>query len=161
MNDAEDEETGSAPRYRTAFLGRCAWLSLLWCAFFLAACIPDLGAAPGVDASVPEDDASIPDDTGPGVDADAQPGDAQTDGGDLLGEGERIFLVEAGGMGCDACHGATGGGDLGIGPNVRGKTFDEVKLAIRDISEMEDIRLSDAEIEAVVVYLQYLADTYE
>lgn len=160
MRGAAGDKTGSGQRNRTVFVCRCALLCV-----FLAACIPDLGA----ELPPPGTDASVPDDTGPrgdggeaGLDAGART-DATvtppTDAGDILAWGERIFLIEAGGTGCDYCHGATAGGGMGIGPNIRGEQFPAIRFALRDVTDM-DFRMTDAEIEAVVVYLRYLKDTY-
>lgn len=144
MPNEGDEGMGSTQRYGITPAARYVWLCV-----FLTACIPDLGAVP--------EDASAAADAGPldeGGAADADAGD------DLLAQGERIFLIEAGGTGCDYCHGDTGAGDIGIGPNIRGRTFDEIKTSLRTVPEMDMVHLSDAEIEALVVYLQYLLDTF-
>ena len=84
----------------------------------------------------------------------AQDPDSGSDEVFLLGE--RIFMTEAGdGVGCSFCHGPTG---LGlIGPNIRGKQPADIKLALDSLPPMEFLRLSQKKIEAVSVYLQWLA----
>ena len=82
-------------------------------------------------------------------------------GGDEMGEdlfqlGERIFEKEAGeGVGCLFCHGAGGKGN--IGPNIRGKSPDDIRDALERVDAMSFIRLNQREVEAVAAYLKWLA----
>jgi len=74
--------------------------------------------------------------------------------GDLVGQGEILYKRTAGGMGCAACHGADASGS--VGPNVRGKSAHEIDDAIKRVSAMSFIRMSDDDIQAVAAYLKYL-----
>ncbi len=64
-------------------------------------------------------------------------------------------------MGCAFCHGLDG---KGVGPaqitaaNIRGKTEGDIRAAIQGGVAMMSIlnKLTDEEIQAVAVYLQYL-----
>jgi mono/diheme cytochrome c family protein len=77
-------------------------------------------------------------------------------GDDLFSLGERIFESEAGeGVGCSACHGADGKGQ--IGPDIRGKTPDDIRGALGWVDAMGFLRLGKGKIEAVSAYLQWLA----
>jgi DNA-binding beta-propeller fold protein YncE/mono/diheme cytochrome c family protein len=71
--------------------------------------------------------------------------------------GRTIFEKTAGGIGCAACHGATGrgGGQLGA-PDIRGADEMRVRAALAGVAVMSRITLSDAEITAVVAHLQEL-----
>lgn len=70
--------------------------------------------------------------------------------------GERIFKTEAGdGIGCQYCHGPEGWGN--IGPNIRGKFPGDIRFALENVDAMEFLRLSQTKVEAVSVYLQWLA----
>ena len=71
--------------------------------------------------------------------------------------GERVFKNAAtkDGVGCSTCHGPDGKGN--IGPNIRGKTPDDIRLALGRVDAMDFINLSREKIEAVSLYLQWLA----
>lgn len=75
--------------------------------------------------------------------------------------GREIFNKTAGGVGCAFCHGADGKGDgpamLGA-PANRGATEQLVREKLAGVPDMSGIKLTDAEIDAVVVYLAYLAE---
>lgn len=75
--------------------------------------------------------------------------------------GEEVFQKTAGGVGCAYCHGGDGMGDgpamVGAPPN-RGATEAMVRDALSNNPDMTFIKLSSAEIKAVVVYLAYLAE---
>ena len=144
----------------------------IWLCCFLPACFPDMGAAltsgdAGTTvASLPDavqvDDVGIRDGGADAPKGDATSSPGSPDAGDKFAIGEDIFLRTAGGVGCANCHGETGGGDpSNNGPNIRGMDFGAVVAAIDDITDMADIRLTDFEVEAVVLYLQWLEDTYE
>jgi mono/diheme cytochrome c family protein len=67
----------------------------------------------------------------------------------------------AGGNGCQSCHGANGKGgtatDGTTAPNVTSATEQKLRDALRGgAALMTNLKLSDQEIEAVLVYLQYL-----
>lgn len=75
----------------------------------------------------------------------------------LLARGKVIFDKEAGGIGCQACHGLDGKGKVGLAPTIRGKNEGAVRIAIQGgVAMMSFIKLSDEDITAVVAYLQYL-----
>ncbi|MBI3959753.1 MAG: hypothetical protein HY328_13165 [Chloroflexi bacterium] len=69
--------------------------------------------------------------------------------------GERVFQFTAGGVGCQLCHGKDATGL--IGPNIVGKTADDIRTQFEVNAQMQFIILTDAEIDAVATYLQYLA----
>ncbi len=69
--------------------------------------------------------------------------------------GEQVFQVTAGGVGCQLCHGQDAKGL--IGPNIVGKTADDIRFQFENNDQMKFITLTDAEIESVATYLQYLA----
>lgn len=72
----------------------------------------------------------------------------------LRARGEEIFQKTAGGVGCKACHGADGkGGNLG--PDVRGKTADDINRALGG-DAMSFLRISEDDIQAVAAYLKTL-----
>ena len=73
---------------------------------------------------------------------------------DLVGYGKEIFQVTAGGMGCQACHGADAAGL--IGPDIRGKNANLVKAALTNVSDMNFIELSEQQIDEVAAYLASL-----
>ncbi|MBI4220912.1 MAG: cytochrome c [Chloroflexi bacterium] len=78
--------------------------------------------------------------------------------------GKEVFEKKAGNVGCKACHGISGKGDVGIGPNIRGKTAADIRRILEDVDSPEDpglmrrvvTNLNDEDIEAVAAYLQYL-----
>lgn len=70
-----------------------------------------------------------------------------------------MFEKEAGGVGCQACHGLDAKGLQGPGPNIRGKTAEEVRNALQTAEMMIAVvkNLSLEDIEAVAAYLKWLA----
>lgn len=70
----------------------------------------------------------------------------------LEDQGEILFQETAGRDGCQECHGEDA---LGLeGPNIRGKTVDNIVEAINSFPEMEDMfGLTPNEIEAIAAYL--------
>lgn len=79
--------------------------------------------------------------------------------GDLLAKGKLLYEKQAGGVGCAYCHGldGKGGGTSGVNaPPNRGKTEADVRQALLVVRDMSFIKLTDAEINAVVAYLKYL-----
>ncbi len=71
-----------------------------------------------------------------------------------IAQGEIIFTVSAGGIGCQACHGV---GAVGlVGPDIRGRIASQVSGALEGVDAMQFIILTEAEIEAVAAYLQTL-----
>ncbi|MBI2830355.1 MAG: cytochrome c [Chloroflexi bacterium] len=120
---------------------------LVVAALFLAACGGKPAATPPATTLPPTPKTSPP--------ATTSPAPPKVDPAVLRAKGEEIFQKTAGGVGCKACHGVDGkGGNLG--PNIRGKTADELKRALGG-DAMSFIQLSNADIEAVVEYLKYLA----
>lgn len=81
---------------------------------------------------------------------------------ELFAVGEELFLSKAGGVGCAACHGTLGLGDVGIGPNIQGKTVRDIKTQFEENPEMEFMRgtLDNKEFEAVALYLNYLKENF-
>jgi DNA-binding beta-propeller fold protein YncE/mono/diheme cytochrome c family protein len=71
--------------------------------------------------------------------------------------GRTIFEETAGGVGCASCHGMDGAGNNAMGgPDIRGATEDRVRPALAGVEAMSTIKLTDAEIAAVVAHLQRL-----
>ncbi|MBI3047300.1 MAG: c-type cytochrome [Acidobacteria bacterium] len=71
--------------------------------------------------------------------------------------GRLIFEKTAGGIGCAACHGMNGrGGAQFNAPDIRGADETRVRSALAGVAQMSQIRLTDAEITAVVAHLQEL-----
>jgi mono/diheme cytochrome c family protein len=68
--------------------------------------------------------------------------------------GRVVYDVSAGGVGCAMCHAPFATGD--IGPDVRGMTAADVGDALGNIPDMEFISLSDADLDAVGAYLEWL-----
>jgi len=78
-------------------------------------------------------------------------------GGNSLALGRAIFEKTAGGIGCAACHGMNGrGGAQFNAPDIRGADEARMRSALAGVVQMSQIRLSDAEIAAVVAHLQEL-----
>ena len=73
---------------------------------------------------------------------------------DLIALGETIFQETAGGIGCQACHGRDGKGD--IGPDIRGKSFETIMIQLESNEAMAFIILSVDEVEALAAYLDWL-----
>jgi mono/diheme cytochrome c family protein len=88
-----------------------------------------------------------------------QPAVAQVGTGqNALALGRTIFEKTAGGVGCASCHGMDGRGIAALGtPEIRGVTEAQVRTALTSVQQMSRITLNDAEIAAVVLYLQQLA----
>ena len=76
---------------------------------------------------------------------------------DLLALGKEVFEKKAGGVGCQSCHGIDGKGK--IGPNIRGKTAENIRQALSTVDLMMEVvkNLDAQDIEAVAAYLKYLA----
>ena len=81
--------------------------------------------------------------------------------GDLLARGKSLYEETAGGLGCAYCHGLSGRGDGSAdvnAANIRGLGEPQIRAALGGgVAMMGFIELSDDEITAVAVYLQYLA----
>jgi DNA-binding beta-propeller fold protein YncE/mono/diheme cytochrome c family protein len=78
-------------------------------------------------------------------------------GGTLAERGKVIFEQTAGGVGCASCHGMNGAGDANLGtPDIRGADEARVRTALAGVSFMSGIRLTDAELAAVLVHLRTL-----
>lgn len=95
----------------------------------------------------------------PADDAESSPesGDGDTGAGDadLVAQGEEIFQVTAGGVGCQFCHKSDATGL--IGPDIRGKTAQNITDAIGGgVPDMAFLELTEDEIAAVAAYLATL-----
>lgn len=66
-------------------------------------------------------------------------------------EGMVIFRVGANRIGCQACHGIDGAGKFG--PDIRGKDAVAIAQAMGTVPEMNNVKLTDAEIAQVSAYL--------
>lgn len=82
--------------------------------------------------------------------------DASTD--DLLAQGKLIFEKTAGlsGQGCAYCHMLDARGQGSKPPNIRGKNRVDIRQALINVLDMNDLKLNDDEITAVAAYLKYL-----
>jgi mono/diheme cytochrome c family protein len=75
--------------------------------------------------------------------------------GDIVALGERLYQKEAGGIGCQYCHGQDARGD--VGPNIRGKSLAAILQAVGTIPNMQMMaNLTDEEFEAIAAYLETL-----
>ena len=78
---------------------------------------------------------------------------------EVIAIGKKIYDETAGDVGCAHCHGLNGKGQ-GTGgdntPDIRGMGRSKVRGAIRDILDMNDIKLTSDELLAVVEYLKVL-----
>ncbi len=73
----------------------------------------------------------------------------------MRAKGQELYQKTAGGVGCQACHGADGKGKPNTAPGVRGASADDIRRALGG-DAMNSISLSEEEIEAVAAYLEYL-----
>lgn len=80
---------------------------------------------------------------------------AKVDPSALRTKGEEIYKKTAGGMGCQACHGADGKGVPNTAPNILGKSADDIKRALGG-DAMRFIAISDDDLQAVAAYLKSL-----
>ncbi len=80
--------------------------------------------------------------------------------GDLIAQGRMIFEETAGGVGCAACHGHFGMGDLQVGPNNRGASEERIRKGFATRDQMAFLRLTEEEIRAVAAFLQYLGNLF-
>lgn len=80
-----------------------------------------------------------------------------SDASPLLRRGEVIFQVEAGGAGCQMCHGRDAKGL--VGPNIRGKNATDIENTLQSVQVMMQAigYLPSDDVEAVAAYLNYLA----
>jgi mono/diheme cytochrome c family protein len=77
--------------------------------------------------------------------------------GTLAERGRIVFEQTAGGVGCASCHGMDGAGDAGLStPDIRGADEARVRSALTGVTLMSGIRLTEAELEAVLAHLQTL-----
>ncbi len=73
------------------------------------------------------------------------------------GSGQGIFETTAGGVGCASCHGMDGAGDASLStPDIRTADVARIRSALAGVAQMSQIRLTEAEIGAVVRHLQQL-----
>ena len=77
----------------------------------------------------------------------------------LVEKGRNVFLT-AGGVGCAACHGPYGEGDVGIGPYMRGMNADAIRAAVESIDEMEFLRaeINGARIRQIAAFTEWLGE---
>ena len=77
--------------------------------------------------------------------------------GALAERGRLVFEQTAGDVGCASCHGMDGAGDAGLStPDIRGADEARVRSALTGVALMSGIRLTEAELEAVLAHLQTL-----
>jgi mono/diheme cytochrome c family protein len=80
-----------------------------------------------------------------------------TDDAEVLALGKSVFDETAGGRGCADCHGLDGHGTSDA-PNIIGASKSEISDALNGgVPEMDEIRLTPEELEAVYRYLQTLS----
>lgn len=75
----------------------------------------------------------------------------------LIEKGRQVFL-NAGDIGCAACHGIYAEGDVGIGPYNRGVGEIAIRGALDSIDEMSFLKgeLNDTEINQIAAYYEWL-----
>ena len=85
------------------------------------------------------------------------PAAAQNALDDQIDSGREIFLTAAG-VGCAACHGAYGEGDVGIGPYARGVTAEAIRSAVETIPQMAFLQASvgESEVQDLAAFTQWL-----
>ena len=123
----------------------------------------DTTAAPADTTAAPADTTAAPETTAAPAETTAAPETTAPVGDDdMFARGEDLFLVSAGGVGCKTCHGIEARGDVGVGPNIQGKTVSAIKTQLDENELMEYMKasLTAEDIEAVALYLAYLKDTY-
>ncbi len=76
---------------------------------------------------------------------------------ELVARGREVFEKTAGKIGCAACHGHFGTGDLGRGPNIRSADETRVKNSLAGVGAMRFFTLTAEEFQAVVAFLRHLA----
>ncbi len=86
-----------------------------------------------------------------------QPSAGRCDKNDLalVNAGRDIFFKGNQGLGCAACHGPLGKGELGVGPYILGKPRDAIVTALHTVVQMSVLRLSETEIDQVCSYLAF------
>ncbi len=94
----------------------------------------------------------------PAVDATKASAPAVMSAEEKLALGKKLFEETAGEMGCAACHGADGSGD--VGPDIRGFNEMDLKAALQAVTEMQFVRatvpIDGPEMFAVGAYLETL-----
>lgn len=81
----------------------------------------------------------------------------------LLVLGKKVFEETAGGVGCAYCHGRDGKGTGPAGVQaafIQGRKEVDVRYAMANLPMMSIVKLNDQEVDAVVAYLQTLAEQY-
>lgn len=76
----------------------------------------------------------------------------------IAAAGKVIFEESAGGVGCASCHGDTGAGDIGIGPNIVNADAVLVFEQLQTNPAMTFIELTEDEVNQVSAYLRSLHD---
>ncbi|MBI4330975.1 MAG: c-type cytochrome [Chloroflexi bacterium] len=80
------------------------------------------------------------------------PGSAPTvTAGDVVAKGQLLFQR----VGCASCHGP--GAQGGIGPDIRGRTAEQITGALGSVDAMSFIKLTPEEIQAIAAYLANLS----
>jgi len=81
---------------------------------------------------------------------------------ELITQGRIIFEENAGGVGvgCAACHGHFGMGDLQVGSNNRGASEERIRKGFATRDQMSFLRLTDDEVKAVAAFLEYLGKLF-
>lgn len=76
----------------------------------------------------------------------------------LVARGRAVFEKTAGGIGCAACHGHFGMGDIATAPNIRAADETRVKNALGGVGAMRFLAptLSPEDVRAVQAFLRYL-----
>ena len=71
----------------------------------------------------------------------------------------RVLYESVAGIGCTACHGLYGEGD--VGPYNRGVDIGTIRAAINGIEDMTFLRdeMTDEDVEAVAAYTEWLGNT--
>ena len=80
---------------------------------------------------------------------------------DVLAQGRLLFERGAGGVGCAYCHGLDGRGEGTSGSGavpILGMGEPQFRSALIDVSAMTFMELTEAEISAVVAYVEYLSE---
>ncbi len=82
------------------------------------------------------------------------------DPAELVAQGREVFEKTAGNIGCAACHGHFGMGDLGRAPNIRSADETRVKNSLAGVGAMRFFTLSAQEFQAVLSFLRHLATLF-
>lgn len=81
---------------------------------------------------------------------------AEPEPNELAAAGRVVFEKTAGGIGCAACHGRFGMGDLTTAPNIRGANETRLRNALGGVGAMRFLALTPEQVKAVQAFLAYL-----